>query len=102
MELYQAEWCPHSHRVRQRLTESRRRHPSPPGSRRAGRAACARDRNRAAGDPGARRRGRPRRLRRRRDPRLPERPLHRAGRHGRPPCESRARRCRSSRRSPRR
>jgi len=21
MELYQAEWCPHSHRVRQRLTE---------------------------------------------------------------------------------
>jgi glutathione S-transferase len=23
MELYQAEWCPHSHRVRQRLTELR-------------------------------------------------------------------------------
>jgi glutaredoxin len=21
MELYQAEWCPHSHKVRQRLTE---------------------------------------------------------------------------------
>jgi glutaredoxin len=21
MELYQAEWCPHSHRVRQRMTE---------------------------------------------------------------------------------
>jgi glutathione S-transferase len=21
MELYQAEWCPHSHRIRQRLTE---------------------------------------------------------------------------------
>ena len=21
MELYQAEWCPHSHRVRQKLTE---------------------------------------------------------------------------------
>jgi glutathione S-transferase len=23
MELYQAEWCPHSHKVRQRLTELR-------------------------------------------------------------------------------
>src|SRR4051812_20452668 len=23
LELYQAEWCPHSHRVRQRLTELR-------------------------------------------------------------------------------
>ena len=23
MELYQAEWCPHSHRVRQKLTELR-------------------------------------------------------------------------------
>ena len=21
MDLYQAEWCPHSHRIRQRLTE---------------------------------------------------------------------------------
>jgi glutathione S-transferase len=38
MELYQAEWCPHSHRVRQRLTElgldfSARQVPADPDSR---------------------------------------------------------------------
>ena len=38
MELYQAEWCPHSHRVRQRLTElgldfTARQVPAEPDSR---------------------------------------------------------------------
>jgi glutaredoxin len=38
MELYQAEWCPHSHRVRQRLTElgldfSARQVPADPADR---------------------------------------------------------------------
>jgi glutathione S-transferase len=38
MELYQAEWCPHSHRVRQRLTElgldvTLRQVPADPGDR---------------------------------------------------------------------
>jgi glutathione S-transferase len=38
MELYQAEWCPHSHKVRQRLTElgldfTARQVPADPGER---------------------------------------------------------------------
>lgn len=38
MELYQAEWCPHSHKVRQRLTElgldfTARQVPADPGDR---------------------------------------------------------------------
>ena len=38
MELYQAEWCPHSHKVRQRLTElgldvTLRQVPADPGDR---------------------------------------------------------------------
>ena len=38
MELYQAEWCPHSHKVRQRLTELgldfvARQAPAEPGER---------------------------------------------------------------------
>ncbi|MBA2359202.1 MAG: glutathione S-transferase N-terminal domain-containing protein [Actinobacteria bacterium] len=38
MQLYQAEWCPHSHRVRQRLTElgldfTARQVPADPGER---------------------------------------------------------------------
>jgi glutaredoxin 3 len=38
MELYQAEWCPHSHKVRQRLTElgldfTARQVPAEPGER---------------------------------------------------------------------
>ena len=38
MELYQAEWCPHSHKIRQRLTElgldfTARQVPADPGDR---------------------------------------------------------------------
>ena len=45
MELYQAEWCPHSHKVRQRLTELgldfvARQVPAEPGERDALRGAA--------------------------------------------------------------
>jgi glutaredoxin 3 len=48
MELYQAEWCPHSHRVRQRLTElgldfTARQVPADPGQRDAMRDAVGDD-----------------------------------------------------------
>jgi glutathione S-transferase len=48
MELYQAEWCPHSHRVRQRLTELAlgfvaRQVPAEPSDREAMRRAVGDD-----------------------------------------------------------
>jgi glutathione S-transferase len=48
MELYQAEWCPHSHKVRQRLTElglefTARQVPAEKGEREAMRAATGSD-----------------------------------------------------------
>jgi glutaredoxin 3 len=48
MELYQAEWCPHSHRVRQRLTELgiefvARQVPAKPAEREAMRQAVEAD-----------------------------------------------------------
>ena len=48
MELYQAEWCPHSHRVRQRLTELglefvARQVPAEPSEREAMRKAVGED-----------------------------------------------------------
>jgi glutaredoxin len=47
MELYQAEWCPHSHRVRQRLTElglefTARQVPADPDEREAMRSRVGR------------------------------------------------------------
>ena len=48
MELYQAEWCPHSHKVRQRLTElgldfTARQVPADPDDRSALKAATETD-----------------------------------------------------------
>lgn len=48
IELYQAEWCPHSHRVRQRLTElgqhfAARQVEADPAARNAMRAAVGSD-----------------------------------------------------------
>jgi glutathione S-transferase len=48
MELYQTEWCPHSHRIRQRLTElgldfTARQVPAEPDDRVAMKAAAGTD-----------------------------------------------------------
>ena len=86
--LYQAEWCPHSHRVRQRLSElgldfvARQVQVDPDN-----RTELA-DGHRAALHPGARARRRDGALRRRGDPRGARRAVQRAAGRGGPPRES--------------